>query len=142
MDKRIAFKIALCQIASDAGKGIYNSQLINKVGRAAAIKAIRGKYAYKDQLIKELCFDIAHIRKTGFRFWWVPETSNLNRTRCNYAIVYFECKLGNKTLQVSFHNPGLTYKTWEPGSKDFKSQWDEKSSREACCRILDAVKKA
>ena len=136
MDKRIAFKIALCQIASDAGKGIKDAELIKRVGRQAAHKAIKGGYAMKSQLIKELCFDIAHTRKTGFCFWWQSAEEDA------FSIVYFECKLEGETLQVSFHNPGFVYKTWEPGSKDFKSSWDEKSSRETCCRILDAVTSA
>lgn len=134
MDRRIATKIALCQIASDAGKGIYDSELIHRVGRPAAKRALREKYAYKDQLIKELCFDIAHTRKTGFRFWWTPWSCG------EYSIVYFECKIGDETLQVSFHNPGYAYRKWEPGSADFKSKWDEKSSRQTCIRILDAIK--
>lgn len=135
MDKRIAFKIALCQIASDAGKGIHDTDLIKRVGRQAAHRAIKGGYAMKNQLIKELCFDIAHSTKSGFRFWWSKE-------EWDFSVVYFECKLKGETLQVSFHNPGSTYMKWEPGSKPFQSKWDGKSSRETCYRILDAVKSA
>ena len=138
MNKRLAFKLVLCQIASDAGKDIYDPDLIRAVGRPAAKRAIRQRYVYKDQLIKELCFDIAHNRKSGFRFWW--QKPDYDETWM--AIVYFECKLGDEVLQVSFHNPSDAYKKWEPGSKDFKSNWDEKSSRAACLQILKAIKKA
>ena len=136
MDKRIAFKIALCQIASDAGKGIKDVELIKRVGRSASHKAILGGYELKNQLIKELCYSIANTKKTGFRFWWEPANED------TFSIVYFECKLEGEILQVSFHNPGSVYKTWGQGSKDFKSHWDAKSSRETCCRILDAVTKS
>lgn len=132
MDKRIAYKIALCQIASDAGKDIVCPELIRKVGRSAAYKAIKGGYKMKNQLIKELCHDIAANRKCGFRFWW-------EKKDYDHSIVYFECTVKGEKVQVSFHNPGNTYQKWIEQSKGFKTSWDKKDCRESCIKIINAA---
>lgn len=137
MNNKEARKIILrsiieAQIASDAAKGkFYNWPLrIRSYNRL-----VRDGYKAKTRLIDQAAKLIARFPESGIEYFYKKDESDI------FSLIYFSFKIGNKKMQVSFHNPndpGLKI----PDSKDsYAVFWDGlvNGSRQACmeaCREL------
>lgn len=96
----VVYRLAIAQIASDAGKGIYRHELIELVDKADAEKAIRAKYKLKDSLLVAQigCLTRHHIVGVDYHI-------NSDEHYRNGTIVYFNIRHEGKRHQVSFHSP-------------------------------------
>lgn len=126
LQKEIARHIVLSQIASDAGKGIYELNIRN-----SSATANRG-YTTKEKHILAAIKLIDNSRgQSGFYYYCVKkEDQNGNPSK----IVYFSFKGKNgKRFQVSFHcYSGGEIKEKAQANKGLMTHWDHKNSRLAC----------
>lgn len=124
--KEIARHIVLSQIASDAGKGIYELRI-----HKSSFCRERG-YAVKDQHILTAIKLINNSRgQSGFYYYCEKrEDQNGNPSK----IIYFSWRgEDGKRYQVSFHSfAGGIIKNLASKRAGLKLHWDHKSSREAC----------
>ena len=126
MDKKeiIIKRIRDAQIASDAGKGIY------ELGCDDHDYSIENeRYNAKDRNILLAIKGICRLHDKSIRFYvkdisyysWDPK-----------VIVYFDFKINGKREQVSFHS--FSWRIREFAKNSRASTWDRKSSRKAAER--------
>lgn len=127
MNKAVLKNIYLAQMASDAGKGIYElPPWDNKEKRGLG-------YPQKDEYILRAIGLIIRKKNTGFSFYV---------TRCkdiNSYLVYFETTLGNELYQVSFHSYCSSLEKYLKKNSKHHTVWDEKSSRDTCLFLKEVV---
>lgn len=131
LQKEIARHIVLSQIASDAGKRIYELNIRN-----SSATANRG-YAAKDQHILAAIKLINNSRgQSGFYYYCVKKgDQNGNPSK----IIYFSFKgEDGKRYQVSFHSfAGGEIKRMAQANKGLMIHWDHKDSRLACAKLIE-----
>lgn len=97
----VVYRLAIAQIASDAGKGIYRHELIGLVDPADAEKALRAKYGLKDAVLVAQVGYLTRHHVAG-----VDYHINSDDVRDgNATIVYFNLRYKGRRYQVSFHSP-------------------------------------
>lgn len=127
--KQIIRFICLAQIASDAGKGIYELEMSSKMADTAAWR----KYAIKDKMIFEAIKIINNSRRCGINYHIV---SGKDQNGHDSYIIYFDVKVEGERRQVSFHS--FNKKLWSPRvNTGRKTVWDEKSSRYNCKKFIE-----
>ena len=133
INKKISELICNAQIASDAGKGIYELKFNNTKQSFSE----RGKYKVKDIYISKALYFIRK-NKTSFNYY-IEEKPDQN----GYPsyITYFETKIESERIQISFHSPKR--KADEMIKQNVgtgrKCRWDKntKSSRLNCKKLID-----
>lgn len=131
MQRCIAEKIILAQVASDGGKGIA---LIDKIFGEYSKKVWWKGYGAKNSLICEAIRDIhksQKLRQPQMFHYSVAEADEFG----DAVIIYFTFKLDGVRRQVSFHSFD-PYLFPAPDNRH-KVRWDRKSSREA---VIDLAK--
>lgn len=96
----VVYRLALIQIASDAGKGIVRKSLVSLVAEGDAKKAIRLGYRAKDIGLHQLIGYLSRHQVPGVTFH-----VNYDPRRWRGSLTYFNIKLNGKFYQVSFHSP-------------------------------------
>lgn len=134
-NKNFIFVIkAICkaQIASDAGKGVY--ELACKKDK----HAVNTAYLSKENYILQALGVLTKSKLTNINYW-CEKTGDQNGYPS--IIVYFDIKINNKRKQVSFHTPlnqasGALLKYISTGRK---TRWDKKigGSRDACRQLIE-----
>lgn len=128
--RQIARAIVMAQIASDAGKKIYDLRLRgdrgpNEIG-----------YGLKEAMIIRALRMIDTNPKMGFNYWceMTPDQNGYPS-----ILIYFDIKADGRRLQVSFHNPRSckALKKWI--NKGRKTRWDRVryGSRSACTELIE-----
>ena len=125
---------AICkaQIASDAGKGIYELSCKNDK------HAVNTAYLSKENYILPALGVLTKSKTTNINYW-CEETGDQNGYPS--IIVYFDIKINNERKQVSFHTPlnkaseGLLKYI----STGRKTRWDKKigGSRDTCRQLIE-----
>ena len=134
-NKNFIFVIkAICkaQIASDAGKGIYELSCKNDK------HAINTAYLSKENYILQALGVLTKSKNTNINYW-CEETGDQNGYPS--IIVYFDIKINNERKQVSFHTPlnkaseGLLKYI----STGRKTRWDKKigGSQDTCRQLIE-----
>ncbi len=98
----IIHKLALCQIASDAGKRIEREELIALCDPQKVASALKSRYNYKDNCLKGLIGSLNRNYIDGVTY---HINSNYHYLYDNMVIVYFNIKYKGRRYQVSFHSP-------------------------------------
>lgn len=127
----ICKNIVLAQIASDAGKSIYELQFDD----GSYSKAVKYAYKNKSNYLLRAIQQIDSSPYIGIRYF-VSEDTEFNGVIC-----YFQIKLANhKTIQASFHVPGFDEnmkKFLKYTGRRKRIRWDEKSSRYTCFCLIE-----
>ena len=117
---KIIEMIILTQIASDAGKNIFDDKIVLAgAAREYAEETGYGSKAYYERSAIEL---INKVPGCGINYW-VSED----------LIVYFDIRLNGKRYQISFHNPNTSIILGKYVGKGRKTRWtcDIDGSRKA-----------
>ena len=114
LNRKIAKCLISAQIASDAGKGIY--ELDNSVN---ATESYHGKDIYILTAIKT-CIK---KRNTGFNFYVTKDDE------IALYLVYFSFQVNDEKYQISFHSFDHRLEKYL-SPKSHEEIWDEKSSRD------------
>lgn len=138
--KNIIKNIILAQIASDAGKGIYNKEFFSPSLIKKEVKtAWRLGYAVKDKYILNAIKIISTTPRCGINFWCVkaPDQNDYDS-----IITYFDIKTNEKRYQVSFHSPyNRTHiKALQKKGRPTRWTYQVKGSREACLELFNLFK--
>lgn len=96
----VIYRLAIIQIASDSGKGIYRPELVKLVAPKDAKKAIYLGYRAKDIGLHQLIGYLSRHQVAGVTFH-----VNYDPRRWRGSLTYFNIKLDSKFYQVSFHSP-------------------------------------
>lgn len=96
----VIYRLAIIQIASDAGKGFYRPKLVKLVAPKDAKKAINLGYRAKDIGLHQVIGYLARHQVPGVTFH-----VNYDPCRGGGSLTYFNIKLNGKFYQVSFHSP-------------------------------------
>lgn len=127
----ICKNIVLAQIASDAGKDIYELHLDDNSYNKASSYAYQNKSQYLLRAIQQ----IDNSPYIGVKYY-VQEDSEFKGVIC-----YFQIKLADhKTIQASFHVPGFDEnmkKFLKYTGRRKRIRWDEKSSRYTCFQLIE-----
>ena len=118
--------IVMAQIASDAGKGIYDIHLPG--GDFPGKTGYRSKEFYEIRALRM----IDSSPRCGINYW--VELA-LDQNGYSSFIVYFDIKVGEKRHQISFHNPAQhCFGLWDFENRGRKTRWtrDLGGSRRAC----------
>ncbi len=135
MIKKIIEKVILAQIASDAGKGIYDLvDTSSKVIGKEVKRAVRQGYDVKVKYILDAIKLVNATPKCGVNYY-VINTPDQNGHDSD--LVYFDIRLNGMRYQVSFHSPVGSFAPYY--NKGRKTHWDEKSSRKACLAMLKTL---
>lgn len=129
-DKKAAKMIIAAQIASDAGKHIY--EINGDLGHRAR------KYGYdiKADYIYDALNIISKQNNSIFRY---SVTKGADQNGYSSILVYFEFKKGTEKFQISFHCYEWEYfENFLNSKKNFHMKWDHKDSRESC-EVLQAM---
>lgn len=138
--RRAIFRcIVQAQIASDAGKGIYERW----PGRIKHYnRLVREGYSEKDRLLKMAVSLIAQFPEAEIEYFYTQDNENYPY----YNLIYFSYELEDydyendqvtyQKYQVSFHTPDMI--TWHSPDK-YHVRWDEKSSRDNCRMLAREV---
>lgn len=126
--KKIARDIVLAQVASDAGKNIFHTEL-NQLEMPSIWEAENEGYANKDKYILRALDRISKNPNTGFKF-------SVKELGFDRYIVYFSFKINEKKYQVSFHSFERSLLRFAINSAG--TRWDKKSSRDACVALAHA----
>lgn len=125
IDYKIAKLVIEAQVASDNGK-LIESEL------TASYSGVGG-YDEKDKLIYAAVSRIASSRKnTGFSFY-VEKGPDQNGH--DSLIVYFEFKLNNEVMQISFHTFNWRLEKFARNSKHVKA-WDHQLNGSRMAAIM------
>lgn len=128
--RRAIFRcIVEAQIASDAGKGIFN-RWPGKIRNYNRL--IRQGYSEKDRVLKMAISLINQFPEAEIDYFFTFDSQNYPY----YNLIYFTYRLGYEEFQVSFHTPNdiTPYSPYQ-----YKVQWDEKSSRNNCWILAEEV---
>ena len=96
----VIYRLAVIQIASDAGKYIFRDELINLVFEKDSELAIKQKYKRKGESLKTLIGYLSRNKVNGISF----HINSVNNHE-NMVIIYFNIKYKGVRYQVSFHSP-------------------------------------
>jgi len=136
INKTIAQAIVQAQIASDAGKGIYELSMKSHTKRSAE----HFKYGIKTLYILA-AVKLIRCNKTNFNYYITSIEGDQNGYPS--ILVYFDFKVNGKRQQVSFHTPlnqvPEEMKQISPSGR--KTRWLKSvSSREACKLLIEEYK--
>ena len=129
VEKQIAIHIISAQIASDAGKGIY--ELAPSTHKFRTPRHFG--YSVKTWYIMT-AINLIRNHQTGFNYY----LSDIEDDQNGYdsIIAYFDFKINNKRYQVSFHTPysQIPPEMMEMSGSGRKTRWrkNHESSRYAC----------
>lgn len=133
-DKRILRNIILAKCGSDGAK--RRVQLVNRLPyalNAIGIQAYKQGYIAKHKFIRAALHDITRYHSEVVHFFVKEDAKKPNR-----FVVFFDIKLGEKDMQISFH--ALDYiKTWIKGSANSIGPWKEEDSLHNCLAIAEAI---
>lgn len=115
INRHIAKSIICAKIASDAGKGYYDTKIANTDLCDSVQDA---GYATKDGFILEAIKAIKSTPNSAFRFWAEKRPDQNGNAS---TIVYFETKIHGKRKQVSFHT--FSQKVANYTNKGRKTRW-------------------
>lgn len=103
MIKVIIKNIILAQVASDAGKGIYELYKKTPPSLKKEVKtAEHFKYRRKDVYIQNAIKIINTTPRCGINYWCIKA---LDQNGYPSVITYFDIKVNEQRYQVSFHSP-------------------------------------
>lgn len=123
LDEYISKQIVLAQIASEGGKG--KSTTVKKVSSFIPLGKL---YSKKGYLAKDTCIckAIKAIQKNpSSGFYYHVKVEKTFRNNSHRFIVYFNFKLGDERLQISFH----TYANmWKFVNQKCTTRWQKKHS--------------
>lgn len=122
INRHIAKSIICAKIASDAGKGYYDTVISNIVLCDSVQDA---GYSTKDGFILEAIKAIKSTPNSAFRFW-AEQRPDQNGN--NSVIVYFETKIHGKRKQISFHT--FSQKVGSYANKGRKTRWTHQSPQD------------
>lgn len=94
------YRLAIIQIASDAGKGLIRNELIELVSKKDSQLAISQGYKRKEESLKTLIGYLSRNKVDGISFH-----INSVSDHGDMVIIYFNIRHGGKRYQVSFHSP-------------------------------------
>ena len=124
--RRAIFRcIVQAQIASDAGKGIYE-RWPGKIKHYNRL--IRQGYSEKDRVLKMAVSLINQFPEAEIDYFFTVDAENFP----SYNLIYFSYELDDEKFQVSFHTPDMITSN---SPIKYKVKWDQASSRYNC-RIL------
>lgn len=121
VNKHIAKCIICAKIASDAGKGYYDTK-ITDVDLCDSVQS--AGYSTKDGFILEAIKAIKATH-TAFRFW-AEQRPDQNGNAS--TIVYFETKIHGKRKQISFHT--FSQKVGSYANKGRKTRWTHQTPQD------------
>lgn len=124
LNKKVAVNIIKAQIASDAAKNINE---LSCKGR------VHNNYDGKDDYIIRAIKTIIKKRGTGFSFYVTYGDIFAS------LIVYFNFKLNDKDMQISFHSFNDELLKYIQNNSAHAVEWDQKSSREAANSLKTAI---
>lgn len=128
--RRAIFRcIVQAQIASDAGKGIYE-RWPGKIKHYNRL--VREGYSEKDRLLKMAVSLINQFPEAEIDYFYTVDGENFPY----FNLIYFSYELDDERYQVSFHTPELI--TQHSPSK-YKVCWDQASSRYNCRMLAREV---
>lgn len=130
INKHIAKCIICAKIASDAGKGYYDTKITDADLCDSAQSA---GYSTKDGFILEAIKAIKSTPKSEFRFW-AEQRPDQNGNAS--TIVYFETKIYGKRKQISFHT--FSQKVGSYANKGRKTRWTHQSPKDTI-KICDEI---
>jgi hypothetical protein len=133
INKTIAIAIVSAQIASDAGKCIYDLKCKNQIRR----RSEKFKYKVKTYYILH-ALNIIRKNKTDYNYYVSDIVGDQNNSPS--IIVYFDFRIENKRYQMSFHTPlsqACELKSFSNTGR--KTRWRRhfESSREAAQALID-----
>ena len=135
INRAIAKAICQAQIASDAGKYIYE---ISPMKNRADASATRYKYRVKEDFILSALRMIRSSRSSMFNYYCVQEA---DQNGYPSVVVYFDCKMPDGRCQVSFHTPlnKASDELVKMCGSGRKTRWDKMigGSRVACQAMID-----
>lgn len=136
INRAIACAIVQAQLASDAGKGIYELSVKSHTKRSAE----HFKYGIKTFYILT-AVRLIRCNKSDFNYFISAIEGDQNG--CPSILVYFDFKVNGKRQQVSFHTPlnqvPEEMKRISPSGR--KTRWMKSvSSRDACKLLIEEYK--
>lgn len=142
----VVYRLAIAQIASDAGKGIFRHELIALVDPEDARRAIRARYNLKDRLLVAQIGYLTRHHVAGVDYHINSDDAH----GCNGTIVYFNLRCEGKRYQVSFHSPhnegfrkiaDISRTSWICSTISGKRRKEVMDSAETLVYLLTNVKK-
>ena len=138
IQRQAILNIILAQIASDAGKGIFDISIKDKRCDLAKIKA----YDIKDRFILDAIKIIDSNPRCGVNYF-VESTPDQNGYQS--MLVYFDINFYGCRFQVSFHSPADKTSLKNLSQKGRKTHWIKRDSntqigsREACEQMAQVL---
>lgn len=134
--KNILKNIILAQVASDAGKRIYDISPFSPSSLKREVKtAERFGYKNKDKYIQNAIKIINTTPRCGINYWCVKTP---DQNGYDSMLTYFDIKLNGKRFQVSFHSPYNWTNLTSYNKKGRLTRWTKEleGSRNACIELL------